>query len=409
MLTVRGAVLLTAAGLLWLVGRLLGVDELHVAGVAAAALVALAWLAVRLPGDRIAVRRLPGVSHLAFGAEADVRVDVRNDSRWATPGLMVEDAVPESLAASSSRFVVDGLKRGRTVRLQYRIRGTQRGRFALGPARLRLSDPFDVARRTRRTQRVDELVVYPRIEVLPEVGAAQLPQGRSDGDQHRVLNLGDEFHTMREYVQGDDLRRVHWPSTARQQKLMVRQHEMPWRAETTILLDTRGGVHTGAGDASTFEATVSAAASSASHFAHRQHLLRLTTESDRHPPQVVSRQDLLDRLAVVGPSSVPNLGGVAERLRAGGGHGLLLACVVPPPGADPVVTAPDTRALLRAGRGFSNRIAVVVHSPGADERAGELVSLLRTAGWRSVALSAGSALAEVWPALVTRGATTPAR
>lgn len=408
MLTVRGAVLLTAAGLLWLVGRLLGVDELHVAGVAAAALVALAWLAVRLPGDRIAVRRVPGVSHLAFDAEADVTVDVRNDSRWAAPDLVVEDAVPEPLAASSSRFVVEGLKRGRTARLRYRIRGTRRGRFALGPARLRLTDPFDVARRTRRTQRVDELVVYPRIEALPEVGAAQLPHGRSDGDQHRMLNLGDEFHTMREYVQGDDLRRVHWPSTARQQKLMVRQHEMPWRAETTILLDTRGGVHTGAGPASTFEATVSAAASCASHFAHRQHLLRLATESDRHAPAVVSRQDLLDRLAVVGPSTVPNLGGVAERLRAGGGHGLLLACVVPPPGGDPVVTAPDTRALLRAGRGFSNRIAIVVHPPGVDERAGELVSLLRAAGWRSVALSAGSALADVWPALVVRGAASPA-
>lgn len=409
MLTVRGAVLLTAAGLLWLVGRLLGVDELHVAGVAAAALVALAWLAVRLPGDRIAVRRRLGASHLAFDAEADVAVDVRNDSRWAAPGLVVEDAVPDALAASSSRFVVDGLKRGRTARLRYRIRGTQRGRFVLGPARLRLTDPFDVARRTRRTQRVDELVVYPRIEVLPEVGAAQLPQGRSDGDQHRMLNLGDEFHTMREYVQGDDLRRVHWPSTARQQKLMVRQHEMPWRAETTILLDTRGGVHTGAGAASTFEATVSAAASSASHFAHRRHLLRLAIESDRRAPEVVSRQDLLDRLAVVGPSTVPNLGGVAEHLRAGGGHGLLVACVVPPPGGDPVVTAPDTRALLHAGRGFSNRIAIVVHPPDVDERAGELVSLLRAAGWRSVALSAGSALAEVWPALVARGATTPAR
>lgn len=400
MLTVRGVVLLTAAGLLWLVGRLLGVDELHVAAVAAAALVVLAWLAVRLPGDRIAVRRVPGVSHLPFDGEADITVDVRNDSRWATPGLVVEDAVPEPLAASPSRFVVDGLKRGRTARLRYRIRGTQRGRFALGPARLRLTDPFDVARRTRRTQRVDELVVYPRIEVLPEVGAAQLPQGRSDGDQHRVLNLGDEFHTMREYVQGDDLRRVHWPSTARQQKLMVRQHEMPWRAETTVLLDTRGGVHT----ASTFEATVSAAASSASHFAHRKHLLRLTTEADRHAPAVVGRQDLLDRLAVVGPSRVPNLGGVAERLRAGGGHGLLLACVAPPPGGDPVVTAPDTRALLHAGRGFSNRVAIVVHPAGDAERAHEQVALLRTAGWRSVALSAGSALAEVWPALVARSA-----
>lgn len=408
MLTVRGAVLLTAAGLLWLIGRLLGVDELHVAAVASAALVAIAWLVVHLPGDRIAVRRTIGASRLGFDTEADVAVDVRNDSRLPTPPLTVEDAVPQPLVADPPRFVIDGLGRGRAARLRYRIRGAQRGRFLLGPARLRLTDPFGVVRRTRRTQRVHDLVVYPRLEALPEVGVARLPQGHSDGDQQRVLNLGDEFHTMREYVQGDDLRRVHWPSTARQQKLMVRQHELPWRAETTILLDTRGGVHTGTGRASTFETAVSAAASSACHVAERNHLVRLATDQDRVAPAVISRHALLDRLAVVGPSETPNLGGVAERLRSGSGHGLLLACVAPPPGGDPVATAPDTRALLHAGRGFSNRVAIVVHPVSAPDRAAQMVSLLRSAGWRGAALPAGRALADVWPTLAARRATAPA-
>lgn len=406
--TVRGGVLLTSAGMLWLIGRLLGVDELHVTAVAAAALVGLAALLVRLPGDRIAVRRLAGASRLAFGADADVAVDVRNDSWLPTPVLTVEDESPAALAASPSQFVVDRLGRGRTIRLHYRIRGTQRGRFVLGPARLRLTDPFAVATRSRHTQRVDELVVYPRVEVLPEIGAAQLPQGRTDGEQHRVLDIGDEFHTMREYVQGDDLRRVHWPSTARQQKLMVRQHELPWHAETTVLLDTRGGVHTAARDASTFETAVSAAASSACHFARRNHLLRLTTEQDRLAPGVIGRQALLDRLAVIAPSDTPNLGGVAERLRSGGGDGLLLACVAPPPGGEPVAAALDTRALLHAGRGFSNRIAIVVHPVATSKRAAELVSLLRNAGWRSVTLAAGGDLADAWPALVARRAGLPA-
>lgn len=408
MLTVRGAALLTSAGLLWLVGRLLGVDELHVAAVAAAALVVLAGLMVRLPGDQVAVRRLAGVSRLAFGAEADVALEVRNDSRMPTPTLTVRDQVPAVLATGPSQRAVDGLGPGRTVRLRYRIRGTQRGRFALGPARLRLTDPFDVAGRTRHTRRVDEVVVYPRIEVLPDAGGAQLPQGRSDGDQHRLLNVGDEFHTMREYVQGDDLRRVHWPSTARQQKLMVRQDELPWRAETTILLDTRDGVHTGAGTASTFETAVSAAASSACHFAARNHLLRLATEQDRLAPGTISRQALLDRLAVIAPSEVPNLGGVTEHVRSGGGHGLLLACVAPPPGGEPVAAARDTRALLQAGRAFSTRLAIVVHPVNSSERAAELVSLLRSAGWRGVAVPAGGSVADAWPVLAARRATAPA-
>lgn len=407
MLTARGAALLAGAGLLWFVGRLLGVDELYVAAIAAAALVVLAGVLVWLPGDRIAVRRLLGSGRLGFDAEAEIAVDVRNDGRLPSPALRITDAVPPALAEDAPQLVVESLPPRRTVTLRYRVRGAHRGRYPIGPVQLRLSDPFGLVRRTRRTRRVDEVVVYPRVEALPEVGAARLPQSRSDGDQHRVLELGDEFHTMREYVQGDDLRRVHWPSTARQQKLMVRQHELPWRAETTILLDTRAGAHTTAGPASTFETAVSAAASAGCHLGDRQHVLRLATDVDGASPRVVGRRALLDRLAVVAASEGGHLGGVGNRLRSGG-RGLLLACVTPPPADEPVPTAADTRALLHAGRGFGSRAAIVVHTPRGADRAAELAALLRTAGWRSVTLPAGGSLAHAWPALARRAAATAA-
>ena len=72
-----------------------------------------------------------------------------------------------------------------------------------------------------------------------------------------VSDLGDEFLTLREYEVGDDLRRVHWRSTARTGELMIRQDEARWRSRAAVVLDVRPGAH----DAASFEVAVEAAAS----------------------------------------------------------------------------------------------------------------------------------------------------
>src|SRR5438046_425881 len=56
---------------------------------------------------------------------------------------------------------------------------------------------------------------------------------------------GEDFYALRAYEMGDDLRRVHWPSTARVDELMIRQNEMPWQGRATVLLDTRAQAHEG--------------------------------------------------------------------------------------------------------------------------------------------------------------------
>ena len=58
-----------------------------------------------------------------------------------------------------------------------------------------------------------------------------------------VARSGEDFYALRPYVVGDDLRRVHWPSTARHDELMVRQDELPWQGRATVLLDVRRGAH----------------------------------------------------------------------------------------------------------------------------------------------------------------------
>ena len=72
-----------------------------------------------------------------------------------------------------------------------------------------------------------------------------------------VSDLGDEFVTLREYELGDDLRRVHWRSTARTGELMIRQDEARWRSRAAVVLDVQPGAH----DAASFEVAVEAAAS----------------------------------------------------------------------------------------------------------------------------------------------------
>jgi uncharacterized protein (DUF58 family) len=74
--------------------------------------------------------------------------------------------------------------------------------------------------------------------------------------------------TTREYRRGDDLRRVHWRSTARTGELMVRREEQPWQSRATVVLDSRRTAHRGTGAASSLEWLVAAAASVAVHLTH---------------------------------------------------------------------------------------------------------------------------------------------
>ena len=243
----------------------------------------------------MSVRRGVTTSRLAHGGTSEVTIDLRNDARWEpAPLLLVEDRCHWTLA-EQPRFVVSGVRPREVVRLSYPIRGGHRGRYTVGPLQLRVRDPFGAVEQVRRYTGTDEVIVHPRVEALPSGLTRGTHLGSGSSDERRLYNAGDEFHTMREYVQGDDLRLVHWPSTAKQNTLMVRQQELPWQAEATVLLDTRGLAHRGAGPDSTFEKAVSAAASVVWHLAGHGYRLRLTTDSDRQPPPVESWAELLDR------------------------------------------------------------------------------------------------------------------
>lgn len=402
-MTSRGLTLVVGAALLVLVGRLLGVAELYVVGAATGALVLASVLATRLASATVAARRLVANPRLPAGARGEVVLELRNDSRLPATLLLVEDRCHPSLA-EVPRFVVPGLRPGRTVSLPYEIRGSVRGRYRVGPVALRVRDPFGLAERVRTYTQTADVLVYPRIEALSAGPLRGLHRGSGSSDRRRVYAAGDEFYTMREYVQGDDLRQVHWPSTAHRQTLMVRQQEMPWQAQATVFCDTRARAHSGVGEQSTLEKSVSAAASVLWHLSGRGYALRFGTDQQAALPPAESFGVLIERLAELRAGEAAGLAAVLDRLPVGG-EGLFVALLAPPPGEGALTASPDVRALVRAGRSHAARLALVTYDPARGlgaERAHGLVRVLVARGWRAAAVAVDAPVADAWDLLGQR-------
>ncbi|MGH8908573.1 MAG: DUF58 domain-containing protein [Egibacteraceae bacterium] len=400
-LTTRGLTLLAGGTALWIVARLLGVAELHIVAAASLALVGAGGLSVVLAAPAISVRRTV-TPRLAYGARGEVVVDLRNDGRPHSTLLLVEDACPPDLRAAGTRFVISELGTGRAVSLRYPIVAGARGRHTVGPLRILVRDPFGLAQRTRRDAGTDQVLVYPPIEALPPDAIRARHYGDGSSPHRQPFEDGDEFHTMREYVEGDDLRRVHWPSTARRQRLMVRQQEQTRQARAFIFLDIRRCAHEGRGPHSTAEKAIGVAASLVSHLTAHGFQLCLATEADRRGnPARQSPARMLEHLAELAPSSVPGLGPALQQMADA--QGLLIAVVRPtPPAAGGGSTeSADARALLRAGRGRPGRIALVIASGPGDQRADALAGMLRGAGWRATTIAPGETLASRWACLDT--------
>lgn len=392
MVTQRGVGLLVGSALAWLAGRVLGVPEMHVVAVSAATLVLAAGLAVLAAGPRITVRRRLEERSVHPGAAVEVAIDVRNTGRLASGPLLVEDACPPALRARTDqgppRLAVPALDPGTTVTLAYDTHATARGRWRLGPTRLQQRDPFGIVQRLRVSSDTSELLVYPRVEALPVGTRLGLHHGSGTSATRRVLDAGDEFHSVREYRTGDDLRHVHWASTARRQSLMVRQHEQAWNAQATVLLDTRAEVHHGSGDGGTFEPAVTAAASVLVHLAGRGYETRLATTAGTTVGQAREGHSYgaqLEHLAEVTDGRGQSLRAALQQLTRSEG---LLVAVLAPPAGDPLAD-PETRGLLHGARGFATRVALVVASGKGAQHA----AVLATARWRTATLDEGVAAA----------------
>ncbi|MGW7430811.1 DUF58 domain-containing protein [Streptomyces sp. NPDC054861] len=405
-LTTRGRSFLAAGVAAAVCAFVLGQGDLLRVGLLLAVLPLVCVAVLYRTRYQVAGSRRLSPQRVPVGSEARVHLRMENVSRLPTGLLMLQDHVPYMLGPRP-RFVLDRVEAGGRREVSYRVRSDLRGRFPLGPLQLRLTDPFGMCELTRSFSAYDTLTVVPRTEPLPPVRLAGEAAGYGDGRQRSLALAGDDDIIPRAYRHGDDLRRVHWRSTARYGELMVRREEQPQRARCTVLLDTRRIAYQGAGPDSAFEWAVSGAASALVHMLERGFAVRLLTDTGSAVPGegsegfAGSSQDtaeaaglMMDTLAVVDHSDGAGLSRAHDVLR-GGNEGLLVAFVGD---LDEEQAALAARMRQRSGAA----VAFVLDSGtwltgGAVSGAVEdRLRRLREAGWTALAVPPGARLAELW-------------
>jgi len=183
----------------------------------------------------------------------------------------------------------------------------RRGRYTLGPVTATTGDPLGLFRRELQLAPQQELLVLPAVLPLAHVDLfpGAMP-GRGRGSQ-RSLQTTTNVVTVRGYVSGDPLTRIHWPSTARLGQFMVKEFDLDPTIDVVILLDLDRDAQAGEGDSSTEEYGVTIAASLAAYLLRQQELavgLSVNGASDAALPLDRGERQLdriLEMLAIVHP------------------------------------------------------------------------------------------------------------
>jgi uncharacterized protein (DUF58 family) len=290
---------LTAAVLLAL-GLVSGyVELLMLGGAAAAALfVAAVW---RLLRPTLSCRRRIEPTRLREGDEAQSHLTLRNERRLRTPPI----AAFETIAGQRIPIAVPSLAGHATVTASQPLRPVRRGRYVIPPLALGHSDPFRLLRTSTRVGNESVLLVHPmrfHVAALPSPGARDV-----DGSTTAASPQGGvAFHSLRDYQDGDDFRLIHWASTARFGRPIVRHNVIPDETRHCVALDTSADAYE---DEEAFDDAVRLAASwCAAAFEGGNPVTLVTSVGDRAEDEPVGRPPgspvrILDLLTDVNPSA----------------------------------------------------------------------------------------------------------
>ncbi len=417
-LTTRGRAFLAAGVTTAVCAVLLGYDALLRVGVLAAAVPLLTAMMVSKARYRLRADRSVVPGRIAVGETATVSLQLANQGRLPMGLMLLEDRVPYALG-TRPRFLVDHAGRRWVREVTYPVRSDTRGHYEVGPLSVRVSDPFGMIELVRTFSATTRLVVTPAVHALPLVGMSSEWSGTGDRRPRAFATGSAEDVTVREYRLGDDLRRVHWGSTARTGELMVRREEQPWQSRATVLLDTRLVAHEGSGPGSSLEWAVTAAASIAVHLARTGFAVRLLTdhpdvEASTWHDHTLSPQaqagPVLDQLAVLTPSAHLRLTDATQAVTRQ--PGLLVAllgrldardvpdvCRALPPGSRGLAVLLDTDAWQRSRRrrapAARRRTPRRLH--GAQVR--QHAAMLAAAGWVTVTAGPRDPVPAVWQRL----------
>ncbi|MGH9057015.1 MAG: DUF58 domain-containing protein [Acidimicrobiales bacterium] len=351
-LTQRGWTLLAVAASMIAAAALFGLQELYPPAAAALVLVAACrlWVGARTWDVRAARHVHP--PRVPAGVVARVDVTARNHSRGTSPVVTLRD--PFDGGAHLPCLMVAPLGAGEAATATYSLPTCQRGVFQIGPMELEMTDPFGLARAVKVAAPPATLTVHP--PVTP-IRSRQLPADAKRDTRVPLPVLGsggDEFYGLREYRVGDDLRRVHWVSTARTDELMIRQPENLWKSRLTVTVDLRAHAH----GASTLDAVLSAAASIADAGLRSGLDVRLMTTAGLATPYAsghAHRAAILDSLAAA--RTHPGVG-LPDTVRSAGRSGPMVLVTTD------AVSDADLSPFTRPGRPTVTTVVLFERGPG---------------------------------------------
>ncbi|HEY7195848.1 MAG TPA: DUF58 domain-containing protein [Gaiellaceae bacterium] len=256
MLTDRGRWVLAVGGVTYLVAWAFGSEPLYPVAVGLVLAVAAAAVWVRILRRPMTLRRTIGRGEHVDGDDVPVSVELVVEGRLPAASLLLVERIARF---GQVKTVLE--RRHGKLSGGYILERVPRGRYPIEAAEVVIEDPFGLERVDVELPRRESLLVYPRLvdvaQLFSDTGT-RLPGGR------RLLlrrPTGFELHSVREHHQGESLRRVHWPQTARRGYLMVKELEDAPRDEAAVLLDADGSVVVGVPPDSTFEVQVRAAGS----------------------------------------------------------------------------------------------------------------------------------------------------
>lgn len=344
-------------------------DELLAVGTAGAVVAILSLLYVRGRRTLVLTARTLSPLQIHVGDECRVGLEMANPRRLRTPVLRIADGFTVSSEASAAAFhppdvLVAPVPPQDKLAVAYRLPTEERGRVAVGPLTLSLTDPLGVSARHFQLGQRSEALVYPAIS--PIGPPLRLPGSTFDAVRRSPMSQsGDELYGLRPFQRGDDPRRIHWRSSAHHDELIVRQFEEFSHTHTTVLLDIRTSLSGRGADGERFEAMVSAAASICRASQHRGDQIRLTTTADFDSgfgSDSAHLHKIYEHLALVNPDA-GSLVGAVERLSLEHGGGLVVAVAA-------AVDGTESGSLIPLGSQFSSKTVVLFADADSVQQGG---------------------------------------
>lgn len=303
--------------------RVLGVVELAMLAAAAGVAIVVAVVRVRRHSLSFSVTRSLRPARAEAGTPARAELVLTNHGNRTSRVASVTDSFDGGRRVA--RFLVPPTAAGEHTEAAYRLPTSRRGIYPIGPLTLSITDSFGLAETAVTIGEPERFVVYPKVVSVLAIPGAANREARMGSRQASQVPVGMDFRGLREYEVGDDLRRVHWRSTARTGDLMLRQDEMPWEPRSAVVLDTRPATH----HAESFERAVEVAASLVTAMCQGRRMVRFCTTGgteivsqgrDRYP-------QIMEYLADASPESGGSFAGLIDSLRRTGASGPVAAVV----------------------------------------------------------------------------------